>query len=237
MLRSLALIALCLGTVLPLSAQERTRTISVSGEAEVRVVPDEAVLRFGVESSGTDLAAVTAASDRVVDAITAIAARYDIPTERVRTDVLQLRPDYDRRRTGDEILTILTSFHAARTVMVTVRDLGDIDDILRDAVAAGANRIDGVEFRSTDLREHRDEARLRAIDAAREKAEALAGRLGQSLDAPLSISEGRYPSYGQGMTQNVMYNAPASGGSTSESVSPGQISIRARVSVVFALAD
>jgi len=240
MLRYLSLTALILLTAFPLAAQDRTRTISVSGEAEIRVVPDEAVLRFGIESSGVDLDAVTQQSDAVVTSITEIAERHGVPAERVRTDILQLRPEYDRRRTNDEVITILTSYHATRTVMVTLRDLEVVDNILREAIAAGANRIDGVEFRTTDLREHRDEARLLAIDAAREKAEALAGRLEQSLGAPLTISESGYaPNYGRfnSMTQNVVMNAPMETPGTSETVSPGQISIRARVSVVFELAD
>lgn len=239
MSRTFALATLTLLTALPLSAQDRTRTISVSGEAEIRVVPDEAVLRFGVESAGVDLDAVTSESDAVVAAITELATRLGVSEEQVRTDVLQLRPEYDRRRMNDEVISILTAYYTARTVMVTVRDLDVVDDLLRGAVAAGANRIDGVEFRTTELRTHRDEARLRAIDAAREKAEALAGRLGQSLGAPITITENSFSPVGRfsSMTQNVIMDAGGGNMGTSESVSPGQISIQARVHVVFELAD
>jgi uncharacterized protein len=108
------------------------------------------------------------------------------------------------------------------------------------------NYVHGVEFRTTELRQHRDEARALAINAAREKAVALAGQLDQEVGEPLSIQEeqvGWWSSYnawwggrwGSGMSQNVIQEM---GGATllaDSSLAPGQIKVSARASVSFEL--
>jgi uncharacterized protein YggE len=106
--------------------------------------------------------------------------------------------------------------------------------------------VHGIQFRSTELREHRDRARDLAIRAAKEKAVALAGALDQKVGEPIAIHEehnGWYSGYGAwwgshwsgGMTQNVIQNASSDGLAVEGSIAPGQIAITARVSVSFEL--
>ncbi|MEO0557274.1 MAG: SIMPL domain-containing protein [Bacteroidota bacterium] len=237
MLRRLLLPVFVLLTTLPVAAQERTRTISVSGEAEILVIPDEVILQLEVETRDADLRTATDSNQATIDAVAAVAMRYGVPAQRIQTERIDLRPEYSSRRREDGVsVQVLVEYRASRAINVTLRDLDVFDDLMRDAIGAGVNRINGVEYRTTDLRNHRDNARMQAIDAAREKAEALAGRLGQTLGQPLTISEAGFAStFGRvAYSQNVISEAPAGAG---VSTSPGQISIRANVSVVFELAD
>ncbi|GAB5534560.1 MAG: SIMPL domain-containing protein [Rubricoccaceae bacterium] len=213
------------------------RTISVSGEAEILVIPDEVILQLAVETRDRDLTTATDDNQAAVEAVAAVAMRYGVPAQRIQTERIDLRPEYTSRRRDDGMsVQVLYEYHASRSINVTLRDLDVFDDLLRDVIAAGVNRVNGVEYRTTDLRTHRDNARSQAIDAAKEKAEALAGRLDQSLGKPLTISEtGFASSFGRvAYSQNVISSAPVGAG---VSTSPGQISIRANVSVVFELAD
>ena len=111
---------------------------------------------------------------------------------------------------------------------------------------AGATYIHGVDFRTTELRKYRDQARALAIKAAREKAEALARELGQQVGAPLHINEEQsgwyswYGSwwggrYGNVATQNVVQNAGGQAWGGEGTIAPGQISVTARVAVEFEL--
>lgn len=237
MLRPVALALLVLLSALPLAAQERTRTISVSGEAEILVIPDEVILQLAVETRDRDLTTATDDNQAAIDAVAAVAMRYGVPAQRIQTERIDLRPEYTSRRRDDGMtVQVLYEYQATRSINVTLRDLDVFDDLLRDAIAAGANRVNGVEYRTTDLRTHRDNARNQAIDAAKEKAEALAGRLDQSIGKPITISENGFASsFGRvSYSQNVISEATSGAGI---STSPGQISIRASVSVVFELAD
>ncbi|HEX2203954.1 MAG TPA: SIMPL domain-containing protein [Longimicrobium sp.] len=219
------------------------RTVSVSGEAEIRVVPDEAVLTLGVETFDADLGAAKAASDQRVAAVLAALRARGVPDDRVSTDYLVLQPRYEGRSDNRHVII----GHVVRkTVVVTLRDVSAFDAVLGAAVGAGATHIHGVDFRTTQLRAHRDRARALAVDAAREKAEAMAGRLGQRVGRALTLSEGHsgwWSGYGEGwgrrdsgMTQNVVQEAGGGGGGAGgESTTPGQIAIKGNVSVVFEL--
>jgi uncharacterized protein len=217
-----------------------SRTISVDGEAELRVVPDEVVITLGVETFDANLQTAKAANDARVAAVLAAARARRVPDERVRTDFLEIQPRYDSR--AERLVTV--GYVVRKTIVVTLRELAAFDALLGDAVAAGATHVHGVDFRTTELRAHRDRARAMALDAAREKAEAMAGRLGQRVGAPLSIQEQSawwQSGYGRGwgarqssMTQNMVQNV--GGASAAEgTTSPGQISVTGRVAVVFEL--
>jgi uncharacterized protein YggE len=132
--------------------------------------------------------------------------------------------------------------------VVTLRDLDKFEALLADALEAGVNYVHGIQFRTTELRTHRDEARALAISAAKEKAEALAGELGQEVGDPKMIEEVQnswwsgYNSWwganlANGMTQNVIQEMGTGILSGDGSLAPGQISITARVSVTFQLTN
>jgi uncharacterized protein YggE len=112
------------------------------------------------------------------------------------------------------------------------------------ALKNGANRIYGFEYRTSELRKHRDEARQMAIKAARDKAQDLSGALGCRIGKPRTINEfaGGYWSYRGANTMANSYaqvasQAPGAGGEGDDSdVMPlGQVAVRANVSVVFDL--
>lgn len=217
------------------------RTLSVTGESEVRVAPDEVVVTLGVETFDEDLPRAKAANDARVAAILAAARERRVPEERVRTDFLQVEPRY--RSQMDALVRV--GYVVRKTVVVTLRDVAAFDALLSAAVAAGATHVHGIDFRTTELRAHRDRARALAVDAARQKAEAMAARLGQRIGRPLVVREedNRWGSgYGRGwgargggmMSQNAVQDDGGGGGGEA-STAPGQIAVTARVSVTFEL--
>jgi uncharacterized protein YggE len=107
----------------------------------------------------------------------------------------------------------------------------------------GANQLMGFEYRTSELRKHRDEARKMAIKACREKADALAEELGCKVGAPRTINETSYGYYGNAyrwggnnyMMQNSMQAAAGGGGDGGESMPLGQIGVHATLTVSFDL--
>ena len=102
-----------------------------------------------------------------------------------------------------------------------------------------------MRFHTTELREHKDQARALAIRAAQEKADALAGEVGQRVQDPLTIYEDQsgwwYGSgawwgsrWGEGMMQNVVQEVNGYTLTADSSIAPGQITVNARVTVSFA---
>ena len=219
-------------------------SLRVSGEAEVRVVPDEAVLRLGVESFNETLAAASAANQATIASLVEVARGHGVADEHVQTEYVHVEPLVQTHRSGQAVYEVY-GYRVRRAVVVTLRDLDAFDDLLHDAVAVGVTHVQDVAFQTTRLREARDEARAQAADAAREKAEVFASRLGRQVGPALSISESNYgwgTRYGSGWdavgSGYAAQNVAQSGGadmSLGPVTSPGQIAVRARVDVTFTL--
>jgi uncharacterized protein len=192
-LRAINLVAVAIVLVLAISGWTvNTATssspgqIAVTGDAEIRVVPDEVILSLGVETWDKNLQKATDENDRIVSAVLALARKYDIEPQHVQTDYVNIEPRY---RNGYYEESDFIGFFVHKTVVITLRDLTRFEDVLKDALEAGVNYVHGVEFRTTELRKYRDQARALAIKAAQEKAVALAGELDQEVGAPTHIQE------------------------------------------------
>jgi uncharacterized protein YggE len=216
------------------------RLITVTGQAEVRVVPDEGLLTLTVSTFDPDLERAVGENERRVERVLAAAKRLDLEPRNLQTDYFEIEPHY---RTWQEIDKVL-GYRASRSITITLRDLTRFDALIRAAIAAGVTAVEGVDFRTTELRKHRDEARRLALRAAREKAEAMAetlgGKLGRlhSIEEPQNWWSGYYSwwgrSRGSSASQNVFLNttsAPAEAGT----LAPGQIAVTAQVVVRFEL--
>ncbi len=219
------------------------RTISTTGDAEVRVTPDEVILILGVETSDQELGAAKSQNDERVRRVLAVAKEQGIEAKYLQTEYLSLEPRYSDSYARRELI----GYVARKTIVVTLKDISKFEGLLTAALEAGANNMHGIQFRTTELRRYRDQARSLAIKAAQEKATALAKELGQKVGKPLKIEEQQsnwwawYGGWWSGgwsgaMTQNVVQNAGGGGLSSEDStIAPGQITVNARVTVVFEL--
>jgi uncharacterized protein YggE len=248
--KAVAIASLALVLLLSLSAwtssqstSQETGTITVTGDAEVRVVPDEVLLTLGVQTWDKNLDKAKRQNDEIVADVLALTAEYGIAPEHVKTDYISIEPRY---RNGYYEPSDFIGYFVQKTIVITLRDLARFEDLLTASLDAGVNFVHGVQFRTTELRQHRDEARALAIQAAQEKAMALAGELGQQVGEPASIREessswwSGYNAWwssrwGNAVAQNVIQEIGGSGLGSDSSVAPGQINVNARVSVTFEL--
>jgi uncharacterized protein YggE len=220
-------------------ASNRPRLISVTGTAEVNVAPDEVVLSLGVESRDKDLAIAKAQHDHRVKKLLAEAHDAGVEGKYIQTSMLQMRPDY-----SDEKVPRFLAYQVSQTIQVTLKDLSKYERLITKLLEAGVNRVDSVEFLVAEPRKYRDEARAKAIRAAREKAVAMAAELGQTVGKPWDISEegfnGLFAQTRNSVQANSYVQASSyayNGSSTTEesTVAPGEVSIRASVRVSFQL--
>ena len=237
--------AIALAPILLASEDDsKDRQITVTGNAEVRVVPDEVQIALGVESFAGELAEAKRDNDSKIAAVVSVARGIGVAPEYISTEYLQIEPRYDdeyRRRT-------FLGYVVRKSVVITLRDIPRFESLLSDTLTAGANFVHGIEFRTTELRKHRDKARSLALIAAREKAEAMAGEYGQAVGRVIQISEGFSgwwspygswwgPRWGGAMSQNVAQTGGPGAASAEGPTVPGQISVSASINVTFELVD
>ena len=218
------------------------RSVSVEGEAEVKVAPDRILLTLGIETSDKDLEKAKQLHDARTRAVIDAVRREGVEAKDVQTDYLEIEPRWDLTPRPENFI----GYFVRKTVVVTLRNVPKFEEVLSVALASGVNYVLGVQFQTSELRKYRDEARVLAIKAAREKAVALAAQLGQKVGDPIEISELSnrwYSWYGRSwwgsrqgsQYQNVVQNV---GGDTLPEdgvLSPGRISVTASVRVIFEL--
>ncbi|MBI5303669.1 MAG: SIMPL domain-containing protein [Chloroflexi bacterium] len=216
------------------------RPITTTGDAEIKVAPDEVILILGVETWDKNIQIAKKQNDDRVKRITALTKDFGIDPKHVQTDQINVEPRY---RNGYYTDADFIGYFIRKTVVITLKDVSKFEDVFTGALGAGATHVQGVQFRTTELRKYRDQARALAIQAAREKARALASELGRKIGEPQSIQENQsswWSSYsarwGGAMSQNVVQNVGGGGAFSEEGTfAPGQISISARVTVTFDL--
>ncbi|MCC7352569.1 MAG: SIMPL domain-containing protein, partial [Anaerolineae bacterium] len=234
--RGILAIAVLLTLALPVWAQEQPqpRLITVTGDAEVRVVPDEVILTLGVETWDKNLMVAKRENDDRVKRAIALAKEYKIEAKHIQTDYLSIEPRYRYEYEKWDFI----GFFVRKTIVVTLKDISKFEDLLTGLLGAGITHVHGIQFHTTDLRKHRDEARTLAIKAAQEKANALAKDLGQKVGKPRTISEepsywwswyqsGWGPSWGSNVSQNVVQNMSGSASMDDSTIAPGQITVKA----------
>lgn len=203
------------------------RLITVSGDAEVKVIPDEVVFTIGVDTSSLDLAAAKKLNDERIRRILAITREYGINPKDVQTDYMSIQPRYNKEGKLD-------LYYVRKSVMIILKDISKFESLMEDFVKAGGNYVPGIQFRTNELKKHREVARGMAIRAAKDKAQKLAAELGQRLGRPYTIKE--EASYGGRMLNFSQNVSRAAEQDTSDSViAPGSISVTAKVMVSFEL--
>lgn len=208
--------------------------VNVSGLGEVKVQPDEIILNLGVEVRDRNLEEARKQNDRKVAAILNYLRKNGVDPKHVQTTYMSVQPIY----TGDQYGQSTPEFYLAqKTMTVTIKNIGKFDELLAGVYKAGANRVDGIHYRSTDLEKHREQARKLAVNAAKAKAVTLSSELGARIGRVYAITESSSeghprPMYG---AYNKMMEMAQDVSAAGPTISLGQIIITANVQVSFTL--
>jgi hypothetical protein len=220
--------------------QREPGSIQVSGEAEVKVVPDEVHLTIGVETRHAELNVAKRRNDVRSEQLIKIAKEFGIPAKDIQTDFIHVEPYYTDSYPYED----LEGYYVRKTITLVFEDMSRFEALLTALTEGGATNIHGIQFQTTELRKYRDQARALAVRAAREKAAAMAAELDATIGDPTHIQEenvGWWSWYGYNwwatgygpMSQNVVQNAGPTAIDLDGSIAPGQISVTARVSATF----
>ena len=222
-------------------------SISVSGRAVERVVPDKATFSFAIQTRGRELAGAVDVNDAKIKAVIEFLQESGIEGRFIRTDVLRIDPLFPPRQTpykaqvqqvepNDEDpfqKVVPIGYLVQRGISITLHDLKAFDKIYRGLIERGVNSVEGLSFETSDLVKYRQQARIKAIRAAREKAETLAHELGATLAAVQSISEAA----GHVALIGNAFNRVSVVSDQSGTVGAGEIEISITVNLVFRLGD
>lgn len=181
-------------------ADKMERTITVSGIGKVNAENNLAVTTIGYNNTDKDIAKAQADNKKVMDQVIADLKQLGIESKDLESNY-SVYPNYNyTEQRGQE----LVGYQVSNQLTVKIRDLSKVPNVLALAGKYGANQVSGLNFTVDEPENLKTEARVKALDDARAKAEVLSQKLGVSLGSVVSYNEyesgGAYPV----MMKNVM---------------------------------
>jgi uncharacterized protein YggE len=161
------------------------RIISVTGTASVNVEPDLVSVRFGVETQEESSSSALGANADLMQKVTDSLRKAGISEGEISTSRFNIQAVYESQhdqQTGRRS-QILTGYKVSNILAVETYRLDLVATIIDTGVAAGVNRVDGVQFSiSPDiLSEIKDSLIGKSVLNARSKAEKALSVLNQSI--------------------------------------------------------
>ncbi len=203
-----------------------TPAITVNGEGIVKVIPDEVVIKSRIEHDGDNPQEVKKQNDAVVDAVIKYLKSEGIPEKNIQTDYVNLNKNYNYDNKT-------YSYVANQAISIKLDDLKNYEKIMSGLLKVGLNRIDGVQFKSSEMEKYMTEARKKAVINAKNKASEYASALNQAIGKAISISEVQTSNYPPMYRMNEMKASSDAGGQ--ETIAPGEMEVTANVTVAFEL--
>mgnify|MGYP002795046526 FL=1 len=137
--------------------------VTVTGEGIVKVIPDQVLIKSRIEHEGDDAQEVKKKNDEVVNQVIKYLKAQGIPEKNIQTDYLNLNKNYNY---NDKTY----SYVANQAISIKLEDLKNYEKIISGLMGVGLNRIDGIQFKSTEIEKHKTEARKKAVLDAKKKA-------------------------------------------------------------------
>lgn len=170
------------------------RTFMVSGEGEAIAVPDIAEFSFGVISEGEEMNNLQIDNNEKANRLVGYLKENRIDKKDIKTTDYSVRPLYQHfscpSNDGACPPPGIIGYTIEQRYSVKIRDLGTVNDVLSGIVGRGANSVSSLQFTVDDPTRLQAEARVKAIEKAKKKAESIAIAAGIKLGELISISEG-----------------------------------------------
>ncbi|HST23872.1 MAG TPA: SIMPL domain-containing protein [Blastocatellia bacterium] len=171
-----------------ISSKDSRPSIRVTGEATVKVSPDQAQIDIGVVTQAQNAQAAASQNAQKLDATIAALRKALGSGADIKTISYSVSPNYRYPREGGQ--PTITGYTASNIVQVKINDLTKVGPVIDTATQTGANTIHALRFTLKDEQAARAQALREAAMKARAKAEALASTLNLKIQRVLHVEEG-----------------------------------------------
>ncbi len=179
-----------------------SNVISVEGDGDAVAIPDIATFSFSVVEKAKTVAEAQDAATKKLNAAVDYLKGAKVNEKDIKTTGYNVSPQYDYLQAAacsqgycPPGKQVLSGYEVRQSIEVKVRDTKQAGDLLTGIGATGASELSGLTFTIDDDSKLKDEARGKAIDQAKGRANELAKRLGVSLVRIVNFNEntGGYP--------------------------------------------
>ena len=192
-----------------------------------------ATVELGVETEADNVATAIDLSNQTVERVTQALIDAGIADSDIQSTHFNVwREEGFDRLTGQP--TDEVTFHVDSTVRVKVRDIDQISSMIQTGLDAGATNVFGLTFGIDDSADLEAEARLLALDDAKDRAQQLANALGKTLGEPIIVSELVAGSALGGLAEAALFRGMGGGGG-GPPLSPGELTVGVQVDLMYSV--
>lgn len=142
--------------------------IIVTGEGEICLIPDTAIVSVGVESLNESLIAAQTENSSSMNALVGVLKELGVLEENIKTKGYNVYQRYDYTE-GEKLL----GYQVSNYLEFKTKDVDNIGSIISKLMENGANRFSGVTFTLENSEEAYKSALSQAFENAKSKAMAL----------------------------------------------------------------
>lgn len=207
--------------------QQNMNQITVSGEGKVYAKPDIALVSLGVETTGLTTSDVISKNTAKMNAVIQAVKDSGVEQKDIQTTNYNLAPLYNWTEAAGRVFQ---GYTLTQNLQVKIRDFSKVGDILQQAVVKGANLTSNLQFTIEDPEQYKQEARQKAVEQAKEKADNLASASGITLGKLINV----YENYVYPMYESAKAVGLGGGGVVpSPTIEPGQNEISITVNLTY----
>ena len=197
-------------------------TMILTGKGQVTAVPDLAILRLGVQTSGENLVDIQNENARISQAVLQSLQQLSI------TDINTYEYDINKVFEYEDGKQIDKGYSVRNILEIRTNNLAQVGYVIDTAVYYGANIVDLIEFDILDKEAYYLQALNLAIENAIRKADSIAENLGLiNPPSPIRIIE-------VGTMPVATRFIDSREGTLTTPIGPGSKQIEANVNIVFA---
>lgn len=231
---SILAIALLLAVPEAKSDEPNVPHIYVYGTATLQVTPNQMIWLLNIRNIDPTSPGAAKIHETTVTAVMAFLKQSQIAEKTIQKSRMQLGENWRYSSGG----TTQDGYFASTDIQFTLVDLAKYSSVWIGLSGIQGVRVNDVSLGHSDRIQFQNEARTKAVLAAKDKARALAETLGARIGEPLIVEEDISVAEGYRSqiptTSNI--NIPvATPGGIDQPGEPGSIPIRARVKVSFRL--
>ncbi len=226
------------------STQAVQRTIQVSASDSVKVLPDMAELSLTICPQGATAQEAQAQAASELDALKAALAALGIDEKNIVASQVNIYARYD----WSDYVEKIVGYQASIDITLKELTIDQANSAIPAIAGIEDTTLDGTRFYVSTYDERYQEALVSALQVAQAKAQVLAQAAGTQLGAVANVCENydsqeyRYSSVqakSEAATMAVTEDAAADtgAGNSSDMLNPGEIEIKANISVTYELAS
>ncbi|MFT6387921.1 MAG: hypothetical protein ACJAUP_001293 [Cellvibrionaceae bacterium] len=220
-------------------AAPETPSLSVRGEAQLMVSPDQVIMVAGVLSEAKQAKKALADNGRAMQKVMDALLALDLKKKEITTQRFSVQPKWSPRPRGADSSwrSDIIGYRVNNSVQVKTAQLDLIGELITQATQAGANQIKSVSFGLSNPREYRSKALFQAVENARADADVTAKAVGSSLRGILTLHVDQAVASVESVEKSMlMRSASMADIASAPPINSGDISVRASVSITYQLA-